>query len=110
MGKPSNGPDWIDVETMMRAMSALHSGKVGLTLLPVGIGSSGGLSMAASIMFDVLPGSAIPPCVSIVKNWPCSQHVTLPGHGFALLLELDFKVGQMYEQASLWEAPSDPGK
>lgn len=107
MGKSENGPDWIDVETMMRAMSALHSGTVGLTVLAAGIGSSGGLSAAASIMFDVLPGSAIPRCVSVVKSWPCSQHTTLPGHSFALLHELDYKISQVYNQASLWDAPTD---
>jgi len=101
MGKQSNGPDWTDVETMCRAMSALHSGEVGLTFLPVGIGSTGGLSVAASIMLSVLPGSRIPPCVSVVKNWPCSQHTTLEGHAFALLHELDFKISQVYEQSEL---------
>lgn len=103
MGKPTNGPDWIDVETMCRAMSALHSGEVGLTFLPVGIGSTGGLSVAASIMLSVLPGSKIPPCVSVVKNWPCTQHSTMEGHAFALLHELDFKIGRMYRNEELWK-------
>lgn len=103
MGKSMNGPDWLDVETMCRAMSALHSGRAGVTLLPVGIGSTGGLSVAAAMMFDVLPGSAIPPCVSVVKNWPCKQHSTLEGHCFALLHELDYKISQVYEQSTLWQ-------
>ena len=100
--KSTNGPDWTDIEMMLRAMGALHSGSAGLTLLPDGIGSSGGLSVAASMMFDVLPGSSIPPCVSVVKRWPCAQHATLEGHCFALLHELDFKISQVYEQKELW--------
>jgi len=98
-----NGPDWTDLEQMMRALEALHSGHVGLTVLPVGIGSSGGLSISASIMFDVLPGSSIPPCVNVIKNWPCKQHATLPGHCFALLHELDFQISKVYEQSTLWD-------
>ena len=103
MGKSTIGPDWIDVETMMRALSALHSGQVGLTVLPRGIGSSGGLSVAASIMFDVLPGSSIPPCVSVMKNWPCASHSTFQGHCFALLHELDFEISKVYSSSTLWD-------
>jgi hypothetical protein len=103
MGKYSSGLDWIDVETMMRAMSALHTGQVGLTVLPHGIGSSGGVSVGASIMFDVLPGSSIPPCVSVIKNWPCASHATFQGHCFALLHELDYEISKVYANKSLWE-------
>ena len=103
MGKSSNGPGWIDVETMMRAMSALHTGHVGLTVLPRGIGSSGGMSTSASIMFDVLPGSSIPPCVSVIKNWPCAAHSTFAGHCFALLHELDFEISKVYSSSTLWD-------
>lgn len=103
MGKSLNGPDWTDVETMMRALGALHSGGAGLTFLPAGIGSSGGLSVGASLMFNVLPGSKIPPVVSVIKTWPCATHSTLPGHCYALLHELDFKISRAYEQSELWE-------
>lgn len=101
--KSTNGPDWTDVEMMMRAMSALHSGEVGMTCLPRGIGSTGGLSIAASIMFNVLPGSALPPCVSVVKDWPCTSHKELPAHVFALLHQLDYEISKVYNQESLWK-------
>jgi len=103
MGKSTSGPDWIDVETMMRAMSSIHSARVGITLLPRGIGATGGLSVGAGIMFDVLPGSSIAKQVTAIKDWPCSQHAELESHCFALLHELDYKVGQMYENKALWE-------
>ena len=103
MGKSMNGPEWTDVEMLMRAIGALHSGQVGITVLPRGIGSTGGVSVGASIMFDVLPGSSVPQNLSCVKNWPCASHATFEGHCFALLHELDFKIGQTYEQGSLWE-------
>lgn len=101
--KSTNGPDWIDVEMMLRAMSALHSVSVGITLLPRGIGATGGLSVGANCIFDVLPGSSIEPAISLTKDWPCSQHADLASHCFALLHELDFKIGQMYKNEVLWK-------
>jgi len=101
--KSSDGPDWTDVEMMLRAMSALHSASVGITVLPRGIGSTGGLSVGANCIFDVLPGSSIPASVSVTKDWPCNQHADLASHCFALLHELDFKIGQVYSQESLWK-------
>jgi hypothetical protein len=96
-------PDWIDIESLMRAMGSLHSGQVGLTILPAGTGFSGGVSVAASIMFVVLPGSALPECISVVKAWPCSTHKSLSAHCFSLLYELDYKISAVYKQESLWK-------
>jgi len=101
--KSTNGPDWIDVEMMMRAISVMHSGQVGLTVLPRGIGATGGLSTAVSIMWDTLPGSKITEDVAVIRDWPCSQHSTFAAHVFALLHELDFKIGQTYKNEKLWE-------
>lgn len=101
--KHSNGPDWTDVETMMRSIGSLHSGECGLTVLPRGIGAIGGVSVGASIMFHVLPGSRLPPSVSVIKDWPCSSHKDLASHCFALLHELDFAISKVYENKVLWE-------
>jgi hypothetical protein len=101
--KSTNGPDWTDVEMMIRSLNALHSGEAGLTILARGIGSSGGISVAASIMFNVLPGSSLPPCVSVVKDWPCTSHAELAAHSFALLHELDYEISKVYKQESLWK-------
>jgi hypothetical protein len=98
----SSGPDWVDVSTMMKAMSALHSGHVGLTVLPAGLGSSSGLSVSAAIMFDLLPGSALPPCVAVEAKWPASEAKTFAGFCFSLLHKLDFEVSRVYKQESLW--------
>lgn len=103
MGKSTDGPDWIDVEMMMRALSALHSGRAGVTVLPVGIGSTGGLSVACSMMFDVLPGSALPPMVSTTSEWPCNSHATFAGHVFAGLHALDFEISKVYKNEELWK-------
>lgn len=101
--KSTNGPDWIDVEMLLRGIGALHSGEVGLTILPRGTGATGGLSVAASCMFNVLPGSSLPPAVSVMKDWPCTSHADLAAHCFALLHELDFQISKVYQQESLWK-------
>jgi hypothetical protein len=103
VGKSTNGPDWTDVEAMMRAMGSLHSGKVGLTILPRGTGSSGGLSVSCSIMLDVLPGSSLPPLISVENVWPCNSHLSLEGHCFAGLHTLDFEISKVYNQETLWK-------
>lgn len=103
MGKSTNGPDWTDVEMMMRAMGSLHSGRVGLTILPLGIGSSGGLSIACSMMFDVLPGSSLPAVVSTESTWPCNSHADLVAHVFGGLHRLDFEISKVYSNEVLWK-------
>lgn len=100
---PTSGPDWIDVEMMLRSISALHSARAGVTILPRGIGATGGLSVGVSCMFDVLPGSALDGTVQVIKDWPCSQHATLASHCFALLHELDFEISKVYKNEALWK-------
>lgn len=96
-------PDWIDVEGYLRAMGALHSGHVGFLVSPRGTGFTGGLEVVALMAFDVLPGSSLPPEVKVSRGWPCTEHATLPAHCLALLYELDFEVGKVYNQSSLWK-------
>lgn len=99
----STGPDWIDVETLMRAIQGLHSGHVALVLSPSGTGSSGGVSVAASMLFDVLPGSSLPKTVVVEHPWPCAEHRRLVDHCFSALYELDSAIGKTYENESLWK-------
>lgn len=87
----------------MRSMEAVHSAHVAVIVSPDGIGSSGGVSVAASALFTVLPGSALPASVQVEKRWPCSTHATLEAHAFNLLHELDFRIGQTYKNEKLWE-------
>jgi len=101
--EPTSGPDWIDVEMLMRAIGGLHSGHVAVIVSPDGIGASGGVDVAASMLFDVLPGSRLPENVCVVKKWPCSTHKTLAAHAFSLLHELDFEISRVYQNERLWE-------
>lgn len=101
--KSTNGPDWIDVEMLMRALEGLHSAHVALIVSPAGTGSTGGVVVAASALFDVLPGSALPNGVAVHKEWPCNSHATLAAHCFNALHELDYRIGQTYKNEALWK-------
>jgi hypothetical protein len=101
--EPTNGPDWIDVEMLMRALSALHSAHVAVIVSPLGTGSTGGVDVAASALFDVLPGSSLPKAVAVNRAWPCNTHKTLAAHAFNALHELDFEIGKVYNNEKLWE-------
>ena len=103
MGKLTSGPGWTEIEAMIRAINALHSGEVGLTILARGAGSSGGLSVAATMFFNVLPGSSLPPSVQVIKHWPCTAHADFAAHAFALLYELDHEISKVYRNEALWE-------
>lgn len=101
--KSTTGPDELDVETMMRAMGALHSGNVGVMFTPVGIGSNGGVNVAAMMNFNVLPGSSLPAAVVAEAVYPCKVCGSFWGHVYSTLHALDQKIGEVYEQESLWK-------
>jgi hypothetical protein len=101
--EPTTGPDWIDVEMLMRALEGLHSAEVALIVSPAGTGSTGGVSIVASALFVVLPGSALPASVTVHKDWPCNMHKTLAAHCFNALHELDYRIGQTYRNEELWK-------
>jgi len=99
----TNGPDHLDVETMMRAMGALHSGVVSVAFAPVGIGPSGGVLTTAEISLAVLPGSSLPTVIGVSSKWPCNQCKSFWGHLYHLLHGLDREIAKVYEQESLWK-------
>jgi hypothetical protein len=101
--EPTTGPDWVDCESLMRAIGALHSGHVAVIVSPNGTGFSGGVDVAASVIFERLPGSRLPASVAVNEGWPCSTHITLAAHAFSLLHELDFEISKVYENESLWK-------
>jgi len=88
---------------MMRAMGALHSGHVGLMFSPLGIGSTGGVLVTAMMTFDVLPGSSLPGAVCAEGPYPCKECGTFWGHVYSVLHALDQKIGETYENATLWK-------
>jgi len=98
----STGPDEVDIETMMRAIGALHSGTVGVTLSPLGIGSTGGMTIQAAINLDVLPGSSIPSVIKAESDWPCAVCGSFLAHVYSVLYALDSEIGRTYKNERLW--------
>jgi len=101
--KSTTGPDWVDVEMMLRSLSGLHSGHGAVSILPFGTGSSGGLSVACTMRFDVLPGSSLPSGVITESNWPCTEHSSLAAHVFAGLHDLDYEISKVYRNEKFWK-------
>jgi hypothetical protein len=99
----SSGPDWIDVEGMMRAIRAVHTGAIELVVRPTGIGFGTGVDVLARARFDALPDSSLPAEVEVCRGWPCDQHSRLVHHCFALLYDLDAAIGKQYKQTTLLE-------
>lgn len=99
----TNGPDWIDVEAMMRAIGSLHSAEISLMFSPRGIGATGGLETVAVCTFDVLPGSALPKVVMCTSEWPCKDHATIAAHVYWMLYDLDAEIGRTYQNEKLWK-------
>ena len=100
--KSSKGPDWIDLRAMMVAMGAIHSAHVEVTVSPLGIGSTGSVTVRASAHFDLLPGSSLPETVESKAEWPNKRNATLEDLAYNLLWQLDYDIGKVYQQSGLW--------
>lgn len=100
---PTSGPDWIDVEAAMRFLGALHTGVVAFRCSPCGTGANGGLKTEMRIELNVLPGSSVPPVVSIEGKWPCPECSTLTRHALGAVYRLDAAIELEYKNSSPWE-------
>jgi len=100
--QPTIGPDWIDVEGMMRAIRAVHGGAVELIVRPTGIGFGSGVCVVARSTADVLPESSLPRVIEVERAWPCDLHARLVGHSFALLYDLDAAIAKAYRESDLF--------
>jgi len=102
MGKSMSGPDETDVISMMAALSALHSGRVELTVSLDGSGFVPFAVTRATMYFDVLPGSSLPPKVEVEGKWPCNAHQTWFACVYDGLHRLDYAISRVYSQEELW--------
>ena len=89
MGKSTGGPDWTDIEMMLRAIDAATHGKTGVLLSPRGIGGTGGLSIDVVSSLARLPGSSEPGDLVTSSHWPCAEGCSLETHIFGGLYKHD---------------------
>jgi hypothetical protein len=90
--RTNNGPDWTDVEAMMRSIQSASSGVVSLTILPRGIGASGGLRVALAWSESMESVGGVDSMMLSESVWPCKHGCTLDGHVFAGLANLDHQL------------------
>lgn len=99
--KSTTGPDWTDIEGMLRALEALHTGEVVLTVSTAGIGASGGLVLSAHHVLATLGEDATHTGVGVDATWPNQQHAELAAAAYELLYRLDFAIGEHYQQQKI---------
>jgi len=99
----TQGPDCLDVMTILQAIGTLHSGHVALIVQPAGTGSPTHVDIAASILLDVLPGSSLPTAVGTHAEWPNKKGTSFWGECYTLAWVLDEEISKVYKQESLWE-------
>lgn len=105
--RSTSGADWTDILMMAKAMESLHECRVGLTAIPASAGHNGSAELSATAVFDRLPASDEPRTVSKKMMWPNAKNLTVDGCFYKLLWELDFAIGESYEQTrlKLWGVP-----
>jgi len=101
VGKPTNGPDWTDVATMMSALESLHECSVSLTVITGGQGHNGRLTITMLATFAVLPGTELARTIVVSSTWPCVSCRELAAHVYGGLYKLDFAIGEAYQQRFL---------
>jgi hypothetical protein len=109
-GESTSGPDWTDLESLLRSIDAMHGGQSALMLSPLGIGSSGGWTVRVCTVWDAVPGADTPQAITTEKLYPCPDCATMEGHIFNLLYRHDFAISEAYMSGSLWthERPAAP--
>ena len=98
----SNGPDVLDVMTILGAIGTLHSGHVALIVSPGGSGSGTTVDIAMSMLLDVLPGSALPSAIGVHSEWPNKKGTSFWGECYSLAWVLDEEIGKTYKNEELW--------
>jgi len=83
----------MDVEMALRAVAELYSGTTMVTILPEGNGSSGGMKVAITTSWTVLPGSLLPDTVVTARLSKAYDGVSLPA----------FVLGGIYEHENAVE-------
>lgn len=103
-GGSSSGIDWTDVMAMAGAIEELHTCVVSVVFTTAGKGLNGGMHIDVNALFAVLPGSDLPKSVSVTADWPSRKARSVMGLVYNLFWQLDYAIGQAYEQMPLPKA------
>lgn len=98
----SNGPDWMDVFMMMKAIEAMHGVVVTVGLAASLHDGAGGFSTIAAMQVDREASVLGSPIVALSAEYPCGTHRDLVHCVFAGLYQLDEELGRkLWEQKEL---------
>jgi len=103
MSTTQNAPDWIDIEALCRAISAMHGCTTQVIISPDGLGATGGLHVTLLSTFPVLPGAERGAEAQLDSVWPCRECRSLEIHVFKGLYNLDYKIGQLYQSGPMFK-------
>jgi hypothetical protein len=100
----SNGPDWSDLEMVIKAVEEFHRVRVDLTISTQTIGSRGGLRVMAVATRRDKPELGARHSVSRSLRIGSGDPAQAVASMFRLIHELDRDCGQMWAQAELFES------
>jgi len=96
-----SGPEMSDIATMMGALEGVHSCRVEFRYTTLGQAHNGITHIECSATFATLPQSDLPRVVTVVADWPSGKARTFEGLLYNLLWQLDYAIGQAYEQMTI---------
>jgi len=102
--EPNHSPDWTDIFSVIRAMEAMHSVTVFITLSSAVYDGSGGFTtISAHKMSRVGEASVLgEPAIISSGEWPCPHHRDYAACLYAALLEMDGLLSRkLWEQIQL---------
>jgi hypothetical protein len=97
----SNGPDWIDVTTLMTAIGGIHECHVELTVITTTQGHNGLLAFTLEAWIDTVEAHQTKVLASVAGAWPNEKHKDFAHAVFEGLYRLDAEVGKGYAQKTL---------
>jgi len=92
----------------IRAVDGMHLGVTMVTILPVGIGSTGGLRVAISTTWEPAPGSPEMPCVITERVCEDFRIEALPAFVLGGIYSHDYALGEAYQQRDFFRVAPPP--
>jgi hypothetical protein len=97
----TNGPDWIDVTTLMTAIGGIHECHVELTVITTTQGHNGLLAFTLEAWIDTVEAHQTKVLASVPGVWPNERHRDFAHAVFEGLYKLDAQIGKEYTQKTL---------
>lgn len=91
-----NGPDWQDIEAIMKTIEEHHGCTITLMLLSDGLHAGDGLALHALAIKQGELSEELAAGIGAGMSWPCRAHRTLEGAMMELLMRIDHEALQQW--------------